>query len=54
MKVRSLEVAAKDWARISLELRVFSDPKAPEGSSISIEEQVRRTTVVSKKWIFRD
>jgi len=38
--------AARDWARISLELRVFSAPE------IKVTEQRTKRTVVSRKWIF--
>lgn len=51
--MRPLDVAAQDWKRISLELRVFDRPEPGDtASSISIEEQIRRRTVVSGKWIF--
>jgi|HubBroStandDraft_6_1064221.scaffolds.fasta_scaffold814703_3 hypothetical protein len=51
--MRPLHVAEQDWKRISLELRMFDRPERGEtGSSISIEEQTRRRTIVSGKWIF--
>jgi len=51
--MRPLDVAAQDWKRISLELGVFDRlERGDTGSSISIEEQIRRRTVVSGKWIF--
>jgi hypothetical protein len=51
--MRPLHVAEQDWKRISLELRVSDRPEHGDtGSSISIEEQIRRRTVVSNKWIF--
>ena len=51
--MRPLHIAEADWKRISLELRVFDRPERGDtGSSISIEEQLRRRTVVSGKWIF--
>jgi hypothetical protein len=51
--MRPLQLAAQDWKRISLELRVFDRPESDEAvNSISVEEQIRRRTVVSGKWIF--
>jgi hypothetical protein len=53
--MRPLHVAEADWKRISLELRVFDRPERGDaGSSISIEEQIRRRTIVSGKWVFNE
>jgi hypothetical protein len=43
---RPLHVAADDWKRISLELRVFNTPE------VKVTETLARKTVVAKKWIF--
>jgi len=42
--LRPMHVAAKDWAAVSLELRVFGGKpeRAEGGSSISLREQHRR------------
>jgi hypothetical protein len=51
--MRPLHIAEQDWRRISLELRVFDRPERT-GSSISIQEHIRRRTIVNGKWVFNE